>query len=69
MLSNPAPILYQNLRIAMENGKEDKPAKEKGGLLGPKNTMAQRQDKEDALSPTRRVASYAQLLQQKREEV
>ena len=70
MLNNPAPLLYQNLRLAMENSEPEKPAKEKGGLLGPRKTMAQKMDEEnDATSPTRRVASYMQLIQQKREEL
>lgn len=69
MLNNPTPLIHQNLRLAMENSVEEKPVEQKGGLLGPRKPMAQKQDDNDMLNPTKRVASYMQLIQQKREEV
>ena len=69
MLTNPTPLIHQNLRLAMENSVEEKPVEQKGGLLGPRKPMAQKQDDNDMLNPTKRVASYMQLIQQKREEV
>ena len=69
MLNNPTPLIHQNLRIAMENSVEEKPVEQKGGLLGPRKPMAQKQNDDDMLNPTKRVASYMQLIQQKREEL
>lgn len=69
MLNNLAPLIHQNLRLAMENSVEEKPVEQRGGLLGPRKPMAQKQDDNDMLNPTKRVASYMQLIQQKREEV
>ncbi len=69
MLNNPTPLIHQNLRLAMENSVEEKPVEQKGGLLGPRKPMAQKQNDDDMLNPTKRVASYMQLIQQKREEL
>lgn len=69
MLNNLTPLIHQNLRLAMENSVEEKPVEQRGGLLGPRKPMAQKQDDNDMLNPTKRVASYMQLIQQKREEV
>lgn len=69
MLNNPTPLIHQNLRLAMENSVEEKPVEQKGGLLGPRKPMAQKQNDDDMLNPTKRVASYMQLIQQKREDV
>jgi hypothetical protein len=69
MITNPTPILHQNIRLAMESSTEDKPVEQKGGLLAPRRPMAQKQSENDMLNPTKRVASYIQLIQQKREEV
>jgi hypothetical protein len=68
MLNNPTPLIHQNLRLAMENSVEETPVEQKGGLLGPRKPMAQKQN-DDMLNPTKRVASYMQLIQQKREEL
>lgn len=68
-ITNPTPMIHQNIRLAMQGSTEEKPVEQKGGLLGPKKPMAQKQDANDALNPTKRVASYMQLIQQKREEV
>lgn len=68
-ITNPTPMIHQNIRLAMENSTDEKPVEQKGGLLGPKKPMAQKQDDNDALNPTKRVAAYMQLIQQKREEV
>lgn len=69
MLTNPTPMIHQNIRRAMEKLVDEKPVEEKGGLLGPKKPMAQKQDDNDMLSPTKRVAMYMKTIQQKREEV
>ena len=69
MLNNPTPLIHQNLRLAMENSVEETPVEQKGGLLGPRKSMAQKQNDDDMLNPTKRVASYMQLIQQKREDV
>tara|TARA_R100000900_G_scaffold145431_1_gene131254 strand:+ start:2134 stop:2304 length:171 start_codon:yes stop_codon:yes gene_type:complete len=53
----------------MEKLVDEKPVEEKGGLLGPKKQMMQKQDDNDMLSPTKRVAMYMKTIQQKREEV
>lgn len=68
-ITNPTPIIHQNIRLAMQGSTEQKPVEEKGGLLGPKKPMAQKQNEDDMLNPTKRVAAYMQLIQQKREEV
>ena len=69
MLTNPTPMIHQNIRRAMEKLVDEKPREEKGGLLGPKKQMMQKQDDNDRLSPTKRVAMYMKTIQQKREEV
>ena len=69
MLTNPTPRIHQNIRRAMENRVDEKPVKERGGLLGPKKQMPQKQDDNDMLSPTKRVAMYMKTIQEKREEV
>ena len=69
MLNNPTPLIHQNLRLAMENSVEEKPVEQNGGLLGPRKQSAQKQNDDDMLNPTKRVASYMQLIQQKREEL
>jgi hypothetical protein len=62
-------MIHQNIRRAMEKLVDEKPVEEKGGLLGPKKPMAQKQDDNDMLSPTKRVAMYMKTIQQNREEV
>ena len=68
-ITNPTPIIHQNVRLAMKGSADQKPVEEKGGLLGPKKPMAQKQNEDDMLNPTKRVAAYMQLIQQRREEV
>jgi hypothetical protein len=53
----------------MKGSADQKPVEEKGGLLGPKKPMAQKQNEDDMFDSTKRVAAYMQLIQQKREEV
>jgi hypothetical protein len=53
----------------MENSTDEKPVEQKGGLLGPKKPMTQKQDDNDMLNPTKRVAMYIKTIQQKREEL
>jgi hypothetical protein len=63
-------MIHQNIRLAMQGSTEQKPVEEKGwSALVPKKPMAQKQNEDDMLNPTKRVAAYMQLIQQKREEV
>ena len=69
-LTNPTPIVYQNLDIAikqMSSKKIEKPTQDKG-LLAPKKQRVDN-NKDDILNPSRRIASYVELIQKKREEI
>lgn len=66
--TNPSKGLYQNIQRmrAMEKAKE-KPSPKSGGLLSsPMKRVKKEEDKDFAL---KRVASYVELLQQKRQEL
>ena len=66
--TNPSKGLYQNIQRmrAMEKAKE-KPSPKSGGLLSsPRKRVKKEEDKDFAL---KRVASYVELLQQKRQEL
>tara|TARA_S200002703_G_scaffold5705_2_gene6475 strand:+ start:1009 stop:1236 length:228 start_codon:yes stop_codon:yes gene_type:complete len=67
-LTNPTPIVYQNMSMAInERSKAEEPKKEKTGLLGPTKRMTN--DKEDdILNPSKRVASYIEDIRKLREE-
>ena len=66
MLTNPSPILYQNLMMAMKSApKQD--TKPKMGLLGPKNKPEEKM--QDINMPVNRVATYVDAIKAKREEI
>lgn len=69
MLNNPAPLIYQNMMMNMQNAQENtKPAIERGGLLGPKKSMADKNT--SALNePANRVVEYMKAIQAKRQEL
>jgi len=69
MLNNPAPVIYQNMMRAMQNEQENtKPVVERGGLLGPKKSMATKNT--SALNePANRVMEYMKAIQAKRQEL
>lgn len=70
-LNDPTPIAHQNMMIYMENmSKETKaPIQDKGGLLGPKKPMQQKNNTFDINEPRLRAASYIEAIQAKREEL
>ena len=68
MLTDPTPIIHQNLRLAREKMSDNKPMEDKGGLLGPRKKMTDKQD-DDIMSPAKRVLGYISEIQQKREEI
>ena len=69
MMNNPAPVIYQNVMRAMQNAQENtKPVVERGGLLGPKKSMATKST--PALNePANRVMEYMKAIQAKRQEL
>lgn len=69
-LTNPAPIVYENLRFAMEqNENESKPVVEKRGLLGPKKEQQSLVPDNEITKPINRVASYIAMIKEKRNEI
>jgi hypothetical protein len=69
MMNNPAPIIYQNAMRAMQNEQNNKqPVIERGGLLGPKKSMTNKNT--SALNqPANRVMEYMKAIQAKRQEI
>ena len=68
MQTNPAPMLHQQLNMAIKNRADNKPTKVKQkGLLGPR-TMPKNNEQKDA-EPIDRCALYMKLIQEKREEL
>lgn len=68
MLTNPTPILHQNLSLAMKNMPEETPMT-KNTLMGPPKKQMTKAKDDDILQPSRRVASYIETIQKKREEI
>lgn len=68
MLTNPTPILHQNLSLAMKNMPEETPMT-KNTLMGPPKKQMTKAKEDDILSPSRRAASYIEMLKKKREEI
>ena len=69
-LTNPTPILYENLNLALQqekNSVQSEPVKSKGLLSSTKQKEVKLKD--DMLNPSRRVASYVKMIQAKREEI
>jgi hypothetical protein len=67
-LTNPSAILHQNLKTVMKNKPEEKPLN-RNTLMGPPKKQMQKENKDDVLTPSRRVATYIEMLQKKREEI
>tara|TARA_R100001440_G_scaffold69564_1_gene91477 strand:+ start:2158 stop:2373 length:216 start_codon:yes stop_codon:yes gene_type:complete len=68
MLNNPAAILHQNLTVAMKTMPEETPIN-KNTLMGPPKKQMTKAKDDDILSPSRRAASYIEMLRKKREEI
>lgn len=68
-LTNPTPILHQNLNIAINKRKEYKEPKQQSKGLLSSSKKPEKFDKKDILSPSKRVAQYVELINQKREEL
>ena len=68
-LTNPGPVVHQNLQMAIKQKQEStKPAAPRKGLLSSAK-QADRSEQDDILNPSRRVASYVEMIMQKREEM
>ena len=57
MLTNPTPVLYQNITRAMKSMPEETPMA-KNTLMGPPKKQMTKAKEDDILQPSRRVASY-----------
>jgi len=68
MLNNPTPVIYQRVKMAMDEMPEKQPMEDKGGLLGPRKQVTNRKD-DDIMSPAKRVVGYVREIQKKREEI
>lgn len=68
MLTNPTAIMHQNLSMAMANKPEEKDVS-KNTLMGPPKKQMTMAKEDDILQPSRRVASYIETIQKKREEI
>lgn len=68
MLTNPTPILHQNLSMAMKNKPEEKEVS-KNTLMGPPKKQVTKAKEDDILQPSRRIASYIETIRSKREEI
>jgi len=68
MITNPTPILHQNFSLAMKNMPEETPAS-KNTLMGPPKKRVANANDDDILQPSRRIASYIETIQKKREEI
>lgn len=68
MLTNPSAIMHQNLSMAMKNVPEEKEVS-KNTLMGPPKKQVTKAKENDILQPSRRIASYIDTIQKKREEI
>ncbi len=68
MLTNPSAIMHQNLSMAMKNVPEEKEVS-KNTLMGPPKKQMTKAKENDILQPSRRIASYIDTIQKKREEI
>jgi len=68
MLNNPTPVIYQRVKMAMNEMPDNQPMEDKGGLLGPRKQMTNSQD-DDIMSPAKRVVEYVKEIQKQREEI
>ena len=68
MLTNPSSLMHQNLSMAMKR-KPEETEESKTTLMGPPKKRMTENKKDDILNPSRRVASYIEMLKKKREEI
>ena len=68
MLTNPSAIMHKNLSMAMKNVPEEKEVS-KNTLMGPPKKQMTKAKENDILQPSRRIASYIDTIQKKREEI
>jgi hypothetical protein len=67
MLTNPSPIIYQNIeQILREREGTPVSKKDKGGLLGPRKKEENRDDMTNAIN---RVANYVEKIRKARGEL
>jgi hypothetical protein len=67
-ITNPSAILHQNLSMAMKMKPEEKEVSS-NTLMGPPKKQAIKAKDDDILQPSRRIASYIETIQKKREEI
>lgn len=68
-LTNPSPILHQNINTVMKMKPEEKEVNA-NTLMGPPKRRQMNDDKRgDPMQPSRRIASYIEAIRQKREEI
>jgi hypothetical protein len=68
-LTNPSPILHQNINTVMKMKPEEKEVSA-NTLMGPPKRRQMNDDKRgDPMQPSRRIASYIEAIRQKREEI
>lgn len=60
--------MHQNLSMAMKNVPEEKEVS-KNTLMGPPKKQVTKAKENDILQPSRRIASYIDTIQKKREEI
>ena len=68
-LTNPSPILHQNINTVMSMKPEEKEVNA-NTLMGPPKSRQMKDDKMgDPMQPSRRIASYIEAIRRKREEL
>jgi len=69
MLNNPTALIYQNFKMSIDDEDGQKPEKKSTGLLGPRQSVAQKPKEDSEPSSVMRVASYMKLIQEKRQGI
>jgi hypothetical protein len=67
-ITNPSPILHQNISMAMKMKPEEKEIST-NTLMGPPKRSSMNKKGDDILQPSKRIASYIELIKSKREEL
>lgn len=68
-LTNPSPILYQNISTVMKMKPEEKPLSASTLMGPPKRKQISNDKMGDPMQPSRRIATYIEAIQKKREEI
>tara|TARA_R100001015_G_C4433555_1_gene29799 strand:+ start:177 stop:413 length:237 start_codon:yes stop_codon:yes gene_type:complete len=68
-LTNPAPVLYQNLLNYIKDKKQTKKAPSTGMMGFSESTGFKTKKSDSELSPAERAANYFKILKNKREEI